>query len=88
MMSFSEIVKIGNNKAVVLCRGVTDSGEKFFHFILSDKSNIQKMQRDFMDKKEVDFTNYGKIIYSGWGADPTDEDKAKVNQEVLLVSER
>lgn len=81
-MSFSEMVKIGNNKAVVLCRGVTDSGEKFFHYIISDKANIQQMQRDFADKKEVDFANYGEIIHSGWGAEPTDEDEKSVNQKI------
>lgn len=81
-MSFQEIVKIGHNKAIVLCRGVSETGECFFHYIKTDKSNLQKMQRDFAEKKEVDFSEYGEIIHSGWGENPSPADEQLVSKTI------
>lgn len=80
-LSFQDIVKIGSNHAIVLCRSTTDSGEMFFHYIKSDKKNIEQMHHDYNEKKEVDFSSYGEIIHSGWGKNPTKEDERVIHEK-------
>ena len=72
---FQDIIKIGAHQVVVLCRAATSSGERFFHYIQTDKRNIELMHRDYNEQREVDFSSYGEIIHSGWGENPTQEDE-------------
>ena len=79
MLSFQEIVKIGSNKAVMLCRGENDSGKLFFHYIKADRQHIEQMHHDYAEKKMVDFSCYGEILHSGWGENPSEEDERIIN---------
>ena len=58
---------------VVLCTAKAANGEAFFHYLMADKPNIEKMHRDQEAGKEVDFTSYGEILLSGWGEKPAPE---------------
>ena len=79
-MSFQDIVKIGDGRAIVLCFAEDDYGKKFFHYIISDRESIKQMYHDYDHKKEVDFSAYGQIIHSGWGEKPTAEDEKFVRE--------
>ena len=80
-MSFQELVKIGDNKAIVLCFSATDSGDKFFHYIKADRVNIKKMHYDYLERKEVDFSEYGEILYSGWGERPSEAEELMMREK-------
>lgn len=75
MGSFShqQLVQLQNYYGVVLCRSSTESGDPFFHYVMADKENIEKMHQDHQTGKEVDFASYGEILISGWGENPTPE---------------
>ena len=61
------------NYGVVLCTSETTKGEPFFHYVMADKKNIDKMQRDYSAGAQVDFSSYGEILLSGWGEKPAPE---------------
>lgn len=78
-LSFQEIVKIGDGKAVMLCRGKNDAGKLFFHYIEADRKHIEQMHCDYAENKNVDFSGYGEILHSGWGENPSEEDEHVIN---------
>lgn len=81
-ISFQEIVKLGSRYGVVLCRSVTGTGEPFFHYIMAKKSQIDQMHRDYAEQKDVNFANYGEVIHSGWGKNPSSEDERIIKQKI------
>ena len=81
-MPFTDIVKIGSGKGVVLCRAVSaETGEELFHYIKATRQYIEQMHRDYRDGKAADFSQYGEIIHSGWG-EPSEEDEKIVKQKI------
>ncbi len=85
-LSFQEVVKIGGNKVIVLCFSATESGDRFFHYIKTDRCNLQRMRLDYVERKEVDFSEYGEIIHSGWGEEPGIDDERAVCDKIHSAS--
>lgn len=72
-ISFQSKLMLESNYGIVLCRSCTDSGKPFFHYVMSDRKAIEQMHRDYQSGKTVDFAEYGQIVLSGWGKNPTPE---------------
>ena len=72
-LTFKDQLRLEKNYGVVLCNSVTPEGKPFFHYVMADKKNIEKMHRDFEKGGDVDFTSYGEILISGWGETPPPE---------------
>lgn len=79
-LSFQDIVRLGGHKGIVLCRSATVSGEPFFHYIKADRQHIEQMHRDYAEKKTVNFTTYGEIVYSGWGENPSEKEERMIHE--------
>jgi hypothetical protein len=72
-LSFQEKLKLQTHLGVVLCNSSTPQGEPFFHYVMTDKQGIEKMNRDYEQGAQVDFASYGEILLSGWGESPAPE---------------
>jgi len=72
-LSFQEKLMIQTSYGVVLCTSETARGEPFFHYVMADKKNIDRMQRDQASGAPVNFSSYGEILLSGWGEKPAPE---------------
>lgn len=72
-LTFKDKLMLQTNHGVVLCVSSTATGEPFFHYVMADKKNIEKMQRDHELGAYADFTSYGEILLSGWGESPPPE---------------
>lgn len=78
-MSFAEKLKSSRGELVYLVRG-KDRGEACWHYVLVDKHKLPI----FLEKVKggaLDVADYGKVLYSGWGQDPSAEIEAKVKEE-------
>jgi hypothetical protein len=80
---YQKVVKKKTMKAlegkVFLVRG-KDNGRAAWHYILvpKDKENELKKQRAGTN---IDVADFGKIIKSGWGEDPSDEIRKEIEEE-------
>ena len=80
-LSFQQKVMLDGHYGIVLIRAKDEQGEAFFHYIMAERKAIEKMQRDYeAGKNPVDYTDYGKILYSGWG-EPTPAQEALVKEK-------
>ena len=61
----------------------TDRGRSAWHFVVLDDDTEKR--KDFIDKTQgqnagkmtMNLSDYGKVVKSGWGKDPSPEDKDK-----------
>ena len=64
---------------VFLVRG-TDRGRKSWHYLLVDEDKLDAYNALFSDgsRPSIDVAKYGKVLYSGWGEDPPEDVKLKI----------
>lgn len=62
---------------VYLVRG-KDKGRAAWHYVMVDEGNINSF-REQVASGNVDVAKYGRVLYSGWGVDPPDEAKSRIN---------
>ena len=78
-MSFVEKIQNSLGELVYLVHG-KDKGKDAWHYLLVDKLKLAIFLQDVKSGK-LDVTNYGVVLYSGWGENPPqhiiDEVKAK-----------
>ena len=60
-----------NNEKIFLIHS-KDNGKPVWHYILVPKENI-KLLRQQKAGADIDVTDFGKIIKSGWGDNPSPE---------------
>ena len=67
---------------VFLLRG-KDRGRKAWHYLLVDEDNLDAYNALFSDgsRPSIDCSKYGKVLYSGWGEDPPDDIKLKIEMQ-------
>ena len=76
---FSETLSKKRGNLVYLVRG-KDKGKAAWHYVLVDKVKLPV----FLKKTQggsLDVADYGKVLYSGWGQDPPDEIRQKIQDE-------
>lgn len=67
-------LELESHYGVVLTRGKDMNGQVFYAYILADKDAIDRMNRDFEEKKSnVNFAGYGRILAYGPGENPPEE---------------
>jgi len=70
-MSFITQIQTSRGDLVYLVRG-KDLGREAWHYVLIDKVRFPLFMR-MLEKGALDVSEYGKILYSGWGKNPPPE---------------
>ncbi len=80
---YEKIIKKKTKKAlegkVFLIRG-KDNGKPAWHYVLVSPEKIQQLKKQ-KSGTNIDVTDFGKIIKSGWGEDPSDEIVKEIEEE-------
>jgi hypothetical protein len=80
---FEKIIKKKTLKAlegkVFLVRG-KDNGRPAWHYVLVSKESEAELKKQKAGTN-IDVADYGKIIKSGWGEEPSDEVKREIEEE-------
>lgn len=50
-----------------------NSGRMAWYYILVDKTKLTSFKQNMLKKNDINLSEYGKIIYSGWGKNPPEE---------------
>jgi hypothetical protein len=72
----------------------TDKGRKVWHLLLpvDDDNTIQlfveKTQGENAGVKEINVSDYGRVLKSGWGEEPTDEEEKSAKKEYQVYREK
>ncbi|MCV3769207.1 MAG: hypothetical protein K0T53_00530 [Wolbachia pipientis] len=80
--SFVDATRRSRSDLIYLVRG-KDRGRPAWHYILVDKDKKEM----FLAKSKtgsMDVADYGEILYSGWGENPSQEIIDKINEEFGL----
>ena len=72
---------ISQSTNVYLVRG-KDKGKPAWHFVLVDKEKVERFKAKIASGN-IDVAEYGRVILSGWGNDPPQEKRDKVDQMFL-----
>ena len=79
MSSFADKFSKSKGEFVYLVRG-KDKGRPAWHYVL-----VEKLKLPIFLKKTnggtVDVSEYGKILYSGWGENPPEDIVKKIEEE-------
>ncbi|OWZ24931.1 hypothetical protein [Wolbachia endosymbiont of Wuchereria bancrofti] len=77
--SFADATRRSRSDLIYLVRG-KDRGRSAWHYVLVDKDKREM----FLAKSRtgsMDVADYGEVLYSGWGEDPSQEIVDKINEE-------
>ncbi|WP_168463833.1 hypothetical protein [Wolbachia endosymbiont of Ctenocephalides felis wCfeT] len=80
--SHADAARRSRSDLIYLVRG-KDRGRSAWHYVLVDKEKREM----FLAKSRtgsMDVADYGEILYSGWGEDPSQEIVDKINEEFGL----
>ena len=69
-LSFTEKVRLEKEDLIVIYRGVDDSKQEFFAYIICENNGIAKMREDYQSKRSSKLDTYGRVIYIGNGTNP------------------
>ena len=79
-MSFLEKVSTSRGDCVYLSHG-TDQGRAAWHYVLVDRAKLPIFLKKHENPDDmIDLRNYGKVLYSGWGENPPDDIKQKIQE--------
>lgn len=78
-MSFLEKVQTSRSDMLYLVRGKAD-GIPCWHYILVDKQKLP-MFKIRVKTNQIELADYGQILESGWGENPSEEIQAKIKQQ-------
>jgi hypothetical protein len=70
-MAFVDKIQNSLGDLVYLVRG-KDAGKAAWHYVLIDKVKLPLFKQK-LKSGSLDVSEYGKILYSGWGEDPPQE---------------
>lgn len=77
---FDELTTQGSD-IIELCHGQTKGGHCFHAFIKMPLSDYLRYRRALKKGGAMDLTDYGAIIHSGWGREPSEETKARIMRD-------
>lgn len=78
-MSFVDKIRKSTGELVYLVRG-KDKGRPAWHYVHVEKNKLPIFLKK-VESGSVDVSLYGKVLYSGWGEDPSDDIVQKIKQE-------
>ena len=77
--SFKTLVEKSSNELVYLVRG-KDNGKAAWHYVYVDKNKLPIFLKK-VESGSIDVAEYGKVLYSGWGEDPSQDIVDKIKEE-------
>jgi hypothetical protein len=78
-MSFTAKVQSSRNELIWRVTG-KDKGRDCWYYIQLEKSKLE-MFKAKLKTDSFELTDYGKILYSGWGAEPPENIKQKIQEQ-------
>lgn len=69
-ISFTERAKLEKEDLIVVYRGIDDSGQSLFAFVLCNAQGISKMRADCEERQTSSLGVYGKVLYLDYLAEP------------------
>lgn len=78
-MAFVDKVQNSLGELVYLVRG-KDAGRAAWHYVLIDRVKLPLFKQK-LKTGTLDVSEYGKILYSGWGEDPPQEIVDKIKEQ-------
>ncbi len=69
-LTHTPLLKLETQDGVMLCTMKSPEGKITYLHIKADKEIIKQMYRDYELKKQVNFADYGEILYSGDAPEP------------------
>lgn len=78
-MAFVDKVQNSLGDLVYLVRG-KDGGKPAWHYVLIDRVKLPLFKQQ-LKTGSLDVSEYGKILYSGWGQDPPEEIVNKIKEQ-------
>lgn len=88
VLSFTDKAMLAQQGGVVLYRGVTPSGTRFFAYLYCDLKGVEMIQKDYLHQsKPRDISEYGKLIYMDFKIDPDKSAEAFLQRYVTEAAE-
>ncbi|MBN8827225.1 MAG: hypothetical protein J0H68_00780 [Sphingobacteriia bacterium] len=78
-MSFIELIQCSFEKYIYLVRGI-DANKEAWYYILVDKLKLPIFIKE-AQSNEIELTDFGQVLYSGWGKNPPEEIAMKLKNE-------
>jgi hypothetical protein len=78
-MAFTDKVQNSMGELVYLVRG-KDAGRAAWHYVLIDKMKLPLFKQK-LKSGSLDVSEYGKILYSGWGENPPEEIMEEIKKQ-------
>jgi hypothetical protein len=78
-MSFADKFRRSSGELVYVVRG-KDEGKAAWHYVLVDRVKLPVFLKK-ADGGPIDVSQYGKILYSGWGENPPEDIVQKIKDE-------
>ncbi len=75
--SRNKILKAADN--IYLSVGTYNS-KYTWHYVDIDKLKLPIFLNDIKNKNKIDVAQYGKILFSGWGKEPPEDIKKKIEE--------
>lgn len=75
--SFTDIVKSSRTSDIFLIRGKDTTGRRAWYYLLVEKTKKRLFESD-VKRPQMQLTDYGTIVYSGYGENPPDDIKTKM----------
>ncbi len=77
-LKHTDLVLLENHDGIILARGDTSYGDKYYAYIKAGKDGIQKMYRDKEEGRTVSLFKYGEIVAYGKGEEPSENIRQQV----------
>ncbi len=78
--SFASSVSSSRTDCIYLVRGNDSTSRAAWYYVMVDKPKKRLFEID-AKRGQIQLTDYGKIIYSGYGENPPDDMKKKMKDE-------
>ncbi len=73
MITQVQKLKFQTHNAAVVVNACDENSRKFYHIIKMNEAGMRKLDEDVKKKRKADFKEYGEILFSGWGEEPSAE---------------
>lgn len=77
--SYTRMVEAGRGSLVYLVRG-KNNGASAWYYLMVNQTKLPLFKRH-LNSPSLTLTNYGRVLYSGWGEDPPEEIRDKIAKE-------
>ena len=78
--SFTDIIKSSRSSDVYLIRGKDTTNRRAWYYLLVEKTKKRLFEND-VKSSQMQLTDYGTIVYSGYGENPPEDIRQKMEDE-------